>query len=332
MNCLTQFRIGLFLLGTTLSHLVCAQAIGPYAPEVGVEGTTAVSKDSTEFVAWATHYKSPVAYGSEVDVMWQTPTKALGKAEGSTMEIVCLGNGGQITLFCKNGIRNGDGWDFAVFENAYSDYFLELAYVEVSSDGINFVRFPSDSLTAQPVPRFGELYPDEIDGLAGKYRAGYGTPFDLDTLSNLPESSVLDLSEIYFIRIVDITGDGSCKDSLGNPIYDPYPTYQSAGFDLDALGVRYTTDSLETDTIDLSLSISDDNSLQLSWTYSEFYHYTVMKADLGLEWLTLGTFDPANGLIENGRAYWNLLNWNPIEAAYFKILRTRIVPSDCLNH
>ncbi len=32
-------------------------------------------------------------------------------------------------------------------------------------------------------------------------------------------------------------GDGSSTDSLGRVIFDPYPTEQSAGFDLDAVGV-----------------------------------------------------------------------------------------------
>jgi len=32
-------------------------------------------------------------------------------------------------------------------------------------------------------------------------------------------------------------GDGSNLDSLGEVIYDPYPTSGSAGFDLDAVGV-----------------------------------------------------------------------------------------------
>ena len=39
------------------------------------------------------------------------------------------------------------------------------------------------------------------------------------------------------MRIDDITGDGSCVDSAGNPIYDPYPSSESGGFDLNAVGV-----------------------------------------------------------------------------------------------
>ena len=73
----------------------------------------------------------------------------------------------------------------------------------------------------------------------GKYRQGYGTPFDLADLSDKPEvlSGDVDLSSISHVRIVDVVGDGTFLDSLGKVIYDPYPTSGSAGFDLDAVGV-----------------------------------------------------------------------------------------------
>ena len=43
--------------------------------------------------------------------------------------------------------------------------------------------------------------------------------------------------DVRWVRLVDIVGDGSCTDSFGRVIYDPYPTEGSAGFDLDAVGV-----------------------------------------------------------------------------------------------
>lgn len=48
---------------------------------------------------------------------------------------------------------------------------------------------------------------------------------------------MIDINEINYIKIDDIVGDGSCVDSAGNPIYDPYPTSESGGFDLNAIGV-----------------------------------------------------------------------------------------------
>jgi hypothetical protein len=147
----------------------------------------------------------------------------------------------------EHGIKNGDGWDFAVFENSFSDTFLELGYVEVSTDGICFARFDNVSLTKDPVGEFGSVDYTEIHGFAGKYRQGLGTPFDLADLAYKIEvtSGQVDLDRIYYVKVVDIVGNGSCMENRppgwgdNGPIYDPYPTHGSAGFDLDAVAVRY---------------------------------------------------------------------------------------------
>ena len=69
----------------------------------------------------------------------------MGKAGDGA--IVSLGDAGVAVLTFSTPIRNGQGPDFAVFENAFSNTFLELALVEVSSDGQNFVRFDAISNT-----------------------------------------------------------------------------------------------------------------------------------------------------------------------------------------
>jgi hypothetical protein len=211
---------------------------GPYPPAAGVPGTTAIYKDNPAFIGWATGY-TDYNPGDDVDSTWQTPEKALGKATGAFDDIVCLGQGGQITLTFAAPIEDGEGWDFAFFENSFDDTFLELAYVEVSSDGTNFLRFDNDSLTNKPVGSFGSIDPTDIEDLAGKYRQGYGTPFDLADLEEKEEvlSGSVDLSRITHVRIIDIIGDGTSLDSSGDIIWDPYPTYGSAGFDLEAVGV-----------------------------------------------------------------------------------------------
>jgi hypothetical protein len=174
-----------------------------------------------------------------VDSVWQTPALALGPAAGTSYDIVSLGRGGKITMIFDPPIENGEGWDFAVFENAFNDYLLEIAFVEISSNGSDFARFDNVSLTPGPVSGYGSLDATLINGLAGKYRQGYGTPFDLEDLSSQAavQSGIVDISRITHVRIVDIVGDGSCLDSQGNVIYDPFPTVGSAGFDLDAIGV-----------------------------------------------------------------------------------------------
>lgn len=209
---------------------------GPYAPHPGQPGSTAIHMDAPAFVGWATGWENYMV-GTDVDAGWQTPDLALGQAVGTSGDIVCLGRGGEITLTFATAIADGPGWDFAVFENSFSDFFLELGYVEVSSNGTDFFRFDNDSLIPAPVSGFGFVDPTDIDGLAGKYRQGYGTPFDLADLITDP---LLDVNNIGYVRIVDIIGDGTYLDTSGDIIYDPFPTTGSAGFDLDAIGVMNT--------------------------------------------------------------------------------------------
>jgi len=235
-----------FVVFLSLSILaITTVKAGYYVEGSAYEPYYRVNKSSSDLVAWATKVVK-VQYGSAVDDQWKTPEKALGPATGDLYDIVSLGRGGSIVLTFDRPIRNGPGWDFAVFENGfvYSSSnlsFLELAYVEVSTDGVNFVRFDSVSLNRSPVGEYSGLDHTNIHNLASKYPCGYGTPFDLYELSYKDEvkSGVVDLNNIRFVRLIDIVGNGSSKDCLGQVIYDPYPTNGSAGFDLEAVGVRY---------------------------------------------------------------------------------------------
>lgn len=230
-----------FTLAFTLVSSLASTAAyaGPFAPAAGQTGSTAIHMNDPAIVAWATGWQD-YNPGPGVDLQWQTPEKALGKAVGDSFDIVSLGDQGTITLSFNGYIFDGPGYDFAIFENSFSDTFLELAFVEVSSNGIDFFRFDAFSFTPSPVSAFGSVDPTNIHNLAGKYRQGWGTPFDLAELSGI---AGLDINAVQFIRLVDIKGDGSEFDSFPaeyggpNPIYDPYRTVGSAGFDLDAIGV-----------------------------------------------------------------------------------------------
>ena len=214
-----------------------------YAPPAGQEGSTAMHKDSSAFVAWATACSVERGYldltlPDSGFVSAGNASMALGHPDN---QIVSLGDGGVATLQFDHPIENGPGNDFAVFENSFLDNFLELAFVEVSSDDINFYRFPAVSLTQtnEQIGSFGFIVATQIYNFAGKYRVDYGTPFDLEELASIPG---LNTDSIVAMRIVDVGGcidpDYASLDSEGHLVNDPWPTpFPSGGFDLDAVGV-----------------------------------------------------------------------------------------------
>jgi hypothetical protein len=81
------------------------------------------------------------------------------------------------------------------------------------------------------------MYANLINNLAGKYGAGFGTPFNLDDLSGISE---LDINKVTTIRLIDVIGSigmSGCNDNSGLKINDPFPTnFPTGGFDLDAVG------------------------------------------------------------------------------------------------
>ena len=210
-----------------------------YPPRAGEEGSTAIDMNDPRILSWASGYVEPVNFGEALGEDWKSPSNALGAAEGTVFDVVSLGRGGEIVLTFDTPVADGEGYDFAVFENAFTNTFLELAFVEVGSDGEHFIRFDNAYLGTEPVASYGTQDSGLVGSMAGKYRKGYGAPFDLAALRNRPEvlAGIVDLDSVTFIKIIDIIGDGGESDSFGNPIYDPYPTTDSAGFDLDAIGV-----------------------------------------------------------------------------------------------
>ena len=225
-----------------LTHEHIYEVVDGYDPRADAPGSLAISSEDTRILSWGSEI-TDLSFGPETSPAFQDPERALGEASGGVFDVMSLGRGGEVTYAFDPPVANGPGPDFAIFENSFSDLFLELARVEVSTDGDIFVPLPHAYLGDSPVGGFGEHDPSQIFGLAGKYRAGYGTPFDLSTLAWHVETQrgVLDLSAIHFIRIIDIIGDGRERDSFDQIIYDPYPTEGSAGFDLDALGVLHTS-------------------------------------------------------------------------------------------
>lgn len=279
---------------------------GPY-PETGINGYVDVATrrhadpldpnalPNPIFRGWATGV-AEYAPADEIwsgPGVWNDPNKALGPATGHNFDIVSLGEldaaeialglpPGHITLGlvdpCEADdamvIRNGRGYDFAVFENGFisqsstamgsrqGQMIAELAYVEVSSNGRDFARFPSVSLTGAPTGPYGTAEVSDIHNLAGKHPnangACTGTPFDLQELADHPHvvSGAVDLNDIRYVRIVDVPGNGDFRDAAtmhvapetwpewanyveDHPIYDAWPTFGSGGFDLEAIGILH---------------------------------------------------------------------------------------------
>ena len=229
---------------------ITANVRAQYAPQAGLLGSTALHKDSSIFVDWAINCTINRGWMNVADTTLGKTTAGVNSSASGFPDgdVVSLGDGGEAIYYFSNPIVNGPGFDFAIFENGFRNpadsnlSYMELAFVEVSNDGVNYKRFAATSHidTSIQTAGFGQ-YTDcrLVNGLAGKYIANYGTPFDLDEF--LPLSSI-NLNDIHYIKIKDVVGSihrNFCSyDTQQNIINDPYPTdFISGGFDLDALGI-----------------------------------------------------------------------------------------------
>lgn len=249
-------------------------AQGPYTPAAGVPGSRAIAQDSSLIIGWGQNcrvLRGPRDFARPGGLLasFGDSSDALGPANG---QVVSLGDSGYAEYFFDPPLADRIGPEVAIFENSFSDTYLELAFVEISSDGQRFVRFPAHCLTQDSLQLgpFGQTDPTQIHNFAGKYRLGYGVPFDW---AELRDSAGLDIDSIRYLRIVDVIGAigqrFSSYDSEGRPINDPYPTdFASGGFDLDALAI------LGTSPLDLSpenkkaLFFPNPASQELHWAAS----------------------------------------------------------------
>lgn len=244
-----------------------------FPPEYGEPGSTAIPKDSACFTAWAVNGSvhrgfldindtTATADGSHY-ATYGTIDLVFGPAQGDIVNVLSLGDSGYATLTFDRYIFDGPGFDVAVFENSFEDHYMELAHVETSSDGVHFFRFPSTSEAPAVEQQGNGTFSDcaFINNLAGKYRRGYGVPFDI---SEIPDHALLNKTAITHVRIVDvigaITGSGT-TDQYGTVINDPYPTpFASGGFDLDAIGIIHGTLALSEN--DLSVAVGPNPAVE----------------------------------------------------------------------
>ena len=194
-------RIAIYSIALFYGMYIYAQ----FPDKVGTPSCDAIDAHSTLIQNWAIncdikrgsiHFADTLADFASFGIS----NNALGKADN---RVISLGDGGIATVTFHKPIVDGPGADFAVFENSFEDHFLELAFVEVSSDGINFTRFPAISNTQDSMQIGAFDYIKDITGLhnlAGKYKTGYGTPFDLSELKNHPDLNIRPLP-IYVLSI-----------------------------------------------------------------------------------------------------------------------------------
>jgi hypothetical protein len=267
--------------------------VAQFAPAVGQLGCSAIAKDSSSIIAWVdscyvTRGWQDISNKNLGKTTYGKDSSALGDVNLSN-GVVSLGDSGIAICFFKNSIKNGNGPDFAVFENSFDNYFLELAFVEVSSDGIHYKRFPatSNTDTLTQINGFGQLAANELNNLAGKYRAGYGTPFDLNLLQN---NLFFNKDSVHYIKLIDVVGslqNSFCsKDQNGKKINDPFPTpFASGGFDLDGIGVIHQRLLVNTDDKILKHSkikaVPTISSNEVNITgLKKYYHNTIIARSI----------------------------------------------------
>jgi len=208
--------------------------------------------------------------------LFPDPQLALGGPRGlgwlsGSLHVVTLGVQGRLVLGFRPGeaLTDGAGPDLIVAENPFgvSTRFAELVRVGVSTNGVDFAFFPTWCGLTEQVPPYGRIDPSQVGGFAGvePVFANTGPPppegqgndvdpfdpeatggdlFDLAELADhdLVVQGKVDLGRIYYVKLVDVLGDGSEQDSLGSPVYDPTgnmdPPYgDETSADIDALSV-----------------------------------------------------------------------------------------------
>lgn len=208
-----------------------------------------------------------------------------GNINGAASNLVTLGVQGSLTLgFSGDGtdcvIADGPGGDFIVFENPIQAgpgaVFGELIRVQVSTDGVHFVEFPTTCDLTAPLLETLPFDPTKVSGFAGVHpvlanvatnqispynpAVAGGDAFDLNDLRNLPDavSGLVNINRIRYVRLVDVLGAETVMDdegwptgqvithewdSRGHAIYDPTAIYDAPVDTEDPFGPHVTIGS-----------------------------------------------------------------------------------------
>jgi len=243
-------RIRLAALSALAGLALCAiaMAASPAAAQLPDTGqvNAAYDRGDPQLVVWAAEVvdldRGPIDYQDPgaPPASFGEPGDMLGP-DGSP---VSLGDHGSLTIRFGEPVANGPGDDLVVFENGFAVgdlVFAELAFVEVSSDGVVFARMPAFCRRTEPTGTWDVVDPADYYNLAGNHAGGTGLDLEDLVLAGHPDvvSGAVDLDAILYVRLVDVIGDVAptgTVDHLGRPVSDPYPTAtESCGF--DATGV-----------------------------------------------------------------------------------------------
>jgi hypothetical protein len=238
-----------------LSSLLLVGAGSAFAVSDDGQINPQFDRSDPALVAWASSVLD-LQRGPQDYTVLGSPTASYGNPEdvlGSMGTPCSLGDGGSLTLGFDAPIVDGPGADFVVFENAFEFgglVFMEIGFVEVSSNGVDFARLPAICRHGAPMGTFDGAPAENFYNLAGNFVGGTG--FDLSDLLMAGDPLVLSgtvlLSQIVAVRVVDVIGDGSTVDALGQAVFDPYPTaFASGGMDLTGVGVRNSGNVVRTE-------------------------------------------------------------------------------------
>lgn len=206
-----------------------------------------------------------------------------GLVQGST-HVHSLGVGGHLTVQMAVPVRDGPGVDLLVAENAFAtggfgQVFGEVAFVEVSSNGVDFARFPARYRGPDVDPgAFGVVDLAHYENLAGTVpvlagsaafpnadpedivEAG-GDAFDLADLRADPlvGAGLLDLQSITQVRLVDVRS-GLDLDVGGRRVRD----CGSGSADIDAVTAIQHANNVAADGPVLQFAIGADGRFTLA--------------------------------------------------------------------
>lgn len=217
------------------------------------------------------------------------PANALGAPQGGGLtqgstHVHSLGVGGSLTVQMAVPVRDGPGVDFLVAENAFATggfglVFGEVAFVEVSSNGVDFARFPARYRGPDSDPgAFGVVDLAHFENLAGTVpvlagsvafpnadpedvvEAG-GDAFDLADLRTDPlvGLGLLDLTAITQVRLADVRSSIDL-DAAGRRVRD----CGSGSADIDAVTAIQHANNNATNGPVLQLAIGVDGRFTLA--------------------------------------------------------------------